>query len=240
MRVSAGFLGRRPSLSRATCGSFESSLPLPFEEFMPNCVRLRCSLAKWRFGYSAVALSLGLSIACFSGSAQGQTYQVIHNFTGGADGASPLAALTPTRAGNFYGTTNAGGQGWGGVFELSSLGTIWNLVPLHTFTAIPANSNDTGNGGVRSDSPVVIGSDGDLYGVTEAGGNPLWSCGTVFKMSGGADPPAGHWTYNVIYQFGGDPDGCGPSGPVIFDRAGNIYGTTLHGGRVSLHRRNGI
>ena len=52
--------------------------------------------------------------------AQAQTYTVLHTFTGGNDGAMPIAGLTMDAAGNFYGATYVGGTTNSGVvFKLT-------------------------------------------------------------------------------------------------------------------------
>ena len=58
---------------------------------------------------SAAALMLVPSLA------QAQTFKVIHSFTGGGDGAGPFSNLVMDKAGNLYGTTSAGGAGFGTV-----------------------------------------------------------------------------------------------------------------------------
>jgi hypothetical protein len=56
---------------------------------------------------------------------------VLYNFTDGSDGAYPEQTLTSDHAGNFYGTTIAGGLGYGIVFELSPNGSGgWNEIIL--------------------------------------------------------------------------------------------------------------
>lgn len=87
-------------------------------------------------------------------SAQVQTYSIIHNFTGGDDGATPRAGLTIDAAGNFYGTTAEGGTGYGIVFELKRSGSGWVLTPLYSFTG--------GNEGAHPWGRVAIGKDGTL------------------------------------------------------------------------------
>ena len=65
-------------------------------------------------------------VSSFPPPFQAQTYTVLHNFSGGADGASPYAGITIDAAGNLEGTALAGGLGYGTVFrlELLSLGTM--------------------------------------------------------------------------------------------------------------------
>ena len=62
-----------------------------------------------RFGKVTLSILFALTAFLFP-SAQAQTYQVIHSFTGGLDGANPEAGLTMDRAGNLYGTTYNGGR----------------------------------------------------------------------------------------------------------------------------------
>ena len=83
---------------------------------------------------------------------------------------------------------------------------------------------------------VIADSAGNFYGVTGYGGSgpcvlfgTATGCGTVFKLS----PPAqegGAWTETVLYNFQGGKDGDLPTGPLVFDSAGNLYGATEFGG----------
>src|SRR5579863_4717893 len=87
--------------------------------------------------------SLPLTLLCtlilFAGQlVHAQTFSVIHSFTGGGDGAYPLAGLTVGPAGNFYGTTFGGGNERGVVFQLTRHSADWVLTPLYTF----AGGND--------------------------------------------------------------------------------------------------
>jgi hypothetical protein len=95
---------------------------------------------------------------------------------------------------------------------------------IHTFTSVP-----------DGDSPVtglVSDAAGNLYGTTLAGGNDRCCLGTVFELS----PPTtagGAWVETILYRFRGDTDGSGPSGTLIFDKLGNLYGVTLGGPNLS-------
>jgi uncharacterized repeat protein (TIGR03803 family) len=118
-----------------------------------------------------------------------------------------------------YGTTSAGGVGGGGtayrLTEIQPNSDLWRVSVLHSFS--------TGNGPMAG---LTADSAGNLYGTTYGGGQA--DCGTVFKLSSGK---SNKWTYTILYSF--DPtqgDGCWPTGGVIFDSAGNLYGTTQWGG----------
>jgi len=75
---------------------------------------------------------------------------------------------------------------------------------------------------------------GKLYGSTVYGGNNQpdclgYGCGTVFELTNAA----GQWTENILYTFcpqSGCSDGANPNGGLIFDTAGNLYGSTIDGG----------
>jgi uncharacterized repeat protein (TIGR03803 family) len=151
----------------------------------------------------------------------GWTEFKIHNFGNGDDGARPEAGLIFDAAGNLYGTTHAGGtHGAGTVFELSPNGSGgWTEKVLHNFGA----DQDDGQG---PEGGLVFDSAGNLYGTTVAGGN--LDQGTAFEMTPNG---SGGWTERVIHNFGRGDDGNSPQGlSLIFDSAGNLYGTTNTGG----------
>jgi uncharacterized repeat protein (TIGR03803 family) len=71
---------------------------------------------------------------------------------------------------------------------------------------------------------LIFDATGNLYGTANAGG--AHGCGTVYELI----PKAGRgWTEKVLHNFHG-PDGVGPGANLIFDAAGNLYGTTFYGG----------
>jgi len=82
---------------------------------------------------------------------------------------------------------------------------------------------------------LIADKTGNLYGTTTYGGSSacdLYGCGTVFQLQRPAKP-GDPWTKNTIYTFAGSPDGLWPSaGHMVFDKAGNLYGTTQYGGNA--------
>ena len=179
----------------------------------------------------AVAVRLALVIPLIM-TAEAQTFNVLHSFTGGGDGASPGAGLTIDKAENFYGVTEHGGpggpNGYGTVFKFTHKGSSWTLTSLYSF----ADDDDGASPGAR----VVIGPNGTLYGTTSyGGGNGCGGngCGTVFNLRPPLSAPISvlsSWTEAVLHRFSGGTDGALPIGDLVFDQAGNIYGTTAGGG----------
>lgn len=185
---------------------------------------------------TTVLLAMAIVLAFAAAAAHAQTFSVIHTFTGGGDGASPVTGLTMDAAENLYGTASNGGtinascpSGCGTLFKLKRSGSGWILAPFYRFTG---GENDGGNPAGR----VSIAHDGTLYGSTGAGGGNGCSfgrgCGTVFHLTPPPTAPGtalASWNVRLLHQFTGD-DGSAPQGDLTFDRSGNIYGTTLTGG----------
>ena len=151
----------------------------------------------------------------------GWSESVIHAFSGGGDGKYPYGDLIFDSSGNLYGTAFQGGRGYGVVFELepNSKGR-WAEKVLHSFANAPAGNPVAG---------LVMDSAQNLYGTTLLGETESacgGGCGTLFKLS----PSAGGWSYKVLHRFGQGTDGYHPSGDLILDASGNIYGTTQAGG----------
>jgi len=136
-------------------------------------------------------------------------------------GALPLSPLIADVAGNLYGTTDRGGKGYGTVFELSppTIGQIaWTEKVLFAFNR---TDGDGPQGGLVADGA------GNLYGTTAGGAGKGY--GTVFELSPPA-PGKTAWTEKVLASFDGI-NGEFPVGGLIADKAGDLYGTTSHGGK---------
>jgi uncharacterized repeat protein (TIGR03803 family) len=154
----------------------------------------------------------------------GWTEKILHQFTNNAkDGYQPRTSLVMDSAGNLYGTTAAGGvHGFGTVFELTpKAGGLWIEKVLFSFYL---QTGGLPYGGLTLDAA------GNLYGTTSDGGAYHNTCGTVFELK---HPSAGVWSQQVLHVFNLDGvDGCSPQASLIFDAAGNLYGTTIYGGNA--------
>jgi uncharacterized repeat protein (TIGR03803 family) len=145
----------------------------------------------------------------------------LHSFNG-ADGSNPYSNLIQGSDGNFYGTaifggnlsdcTNNAAPGCGVVFKITPSG---KMTTLYEFTG--------GSDGANPYSGLVQGSDGSLYGTTQANGTFGLCCGTIFKITTSG-------VLTTIYRFDGSTDGDLPSFPLLEGSDGNFYGTTDNGG----------
>ncbi len=151
---------------------------------------------------------------------------VLYSFVGGLDGANPVAGLVADSHGNLYGTTEYGGAGQGGV----GVGTVFKLTPGGggTYTESVLYAFKGNYHGVDVELPfggLVLDAAGNLYGTGWNGGACF--AGGVFKLA----PSGGGWVESLIHNFHcTTADGANPLAGLVFDRAGNLYGTTGQGG----------
>ncbi len=145
----------------------------------------------------------------------------LYVFQGKPHAGGAYGSLLAGSNGELYGITNQGGtRNAGAVFEVSSSGAEQ---VLHSFRG--------GNDGAGSESGLIAGNGGVLYGMTDFGGGastcPLSNgCGTVFETV----PNDSGYTEHVLYAFKGPPDGAEPLGNLYLDKSGTLYGTTNSGG----------
>jgi uncharacterized repeat protein (TIGR03803 family) len=147
--------------------------------------------------------------------------KLLHSFdNNGVDGYNVPSTLVFDAAGNLYGTTFQGGAyNYGIVFKLTPGTGGWTETRLHDFDL-------DGTDGINPYGGLTIDALGNLYGTTSGGGS--LKGGAVFELS---PQPGGGWSEAVLYSFDLDSaDGNDPYDTLIFDAAGNLYGTTLNGG----------
>jgi hypothetical protein len=165
---------------------------------------------------------------------------VLYSFQGIPDGIYPVGGVVFDVSGNLYGaTTDGGSDSCGGIAQC---GTVYQLQPpsqkggswtesvLYVFQGLSVGDGMTPAGG------VILDTAGNLFGTTAYGGAGHClllggdvGCGTVYELT----PPTQKgdaWTETVIYSFQGGNDGFVPSGNLVFDAAGNLYGATYYGG----------
>jgi len=157
----------------------------------------------------------------------------LYHFRGGDDGSWPNAGVTIGPDGTLYGTTTAGGGGPCTYAGIPGCGTVYHMQPpAHVCQAVSCPWDETVlyafQGGTDVGNPyneVTFDATGNLYGAVTYGG--------VFPYGGGVyslTRSQGGWTYNLLYEFPGSPNGGESFAPLLFDQAGNILGTTLQGG----------
>jgi uncharacterized repeat protein (TIGR03803 family) len=164
--------------------------------------------------------SMRLRLALLTGTlliatAYAQTFKVLYSFSF-TDGSLPNGNLLLDAQGNLYGTTvEGGGSNRGIIFKLDSTG---HLTTLYSFTG--------GSDGGLPIGGVIADAAGNLYGVTSLDGDPICSCGTVYKLQTDG-------TLTVLHAFKGGTDGAQNEGQPelgVIDVEGNLYGSASFGG----------
>lgn len=166
---------------------------------------------------------VGLVFELMPGTGGSWAEKVLYNFNV-TDGLRPAGGLLFGASGNLYGTTEYGGaNGYGTVYELKrGTGGNWTETVLYSFA-------NNGTDGAYPTASLIADAAGNLYGTTSNGTTAFG--GTVFELTRGS---GGSWTESVLHSFANNgSDGYAPLGAVIFDRFGNLYGTTEFGGAHS-------
>jgi len=160
-------------------------------------------------------IALGIVCSLATARAYGQTFTILHTFTGNPDAGYPVAGVVLDR-GNIYGATMFDGANQAGaVFRIDDDG---NETVLHSFGSSHSD-------GVFPQAGLVADAEGNVYGTTGGGGTH--GAGTVFKIDSKGQ-------YSVVYSFkttGGDAKN--PAAGLVLDQAGNLYGTSPSGGAAA-------
>jgi uncharacterized repeat protein (TIGR03803 family) len=160
---------------------------------------------------------------------EGGQHTILYNFcslANCADGVNP-SGLVEAPSANFYGTTNSGGLFSNKANCTNGCGTFFEITPVGLTTLYNFCSQTNCSDGAAPQSGLIQGTDGNFYGVTEAGG--AYSSGTAFKIT-----PGGKLTtlYSFCAHSSGETclDGSSPVGALIQAGNGDFYGTTWAGG----------
>lgn len=148
----------------------------------------------------------------------------LYSFHGGTESSFPLARVVFGPDGTLYGTTEGNAEGYrgdyGSVFHLTPPATPcktvlcpWTKTTLYRFMG-------SSDGAAPAFGDLTFDQAGNIYGTTAGGGT--YYRGVVFKLT----PSTGGWIETVLWNFTGGSDGGIPENGVIFDSAGNLYGTT--------------
>ena len=167
-----------------------------------------------------------------SHNGSGWRLTTLYGFTSSPDGARPFAEVVFGTDGSLYGTTFAGGVATG-CSPYTMCGTVFKVRPpatpprsildpwtetvLYRFASRALDA-------FEPNGPLVSDQAGNMYGTTTYGG--AYGYGAVYELA----PSAGGWTETILHNFSGGSDGRWPYGALIFDHAGNLYGTTWQGG----------
>jgi uncharacterized repeat protein (TIGR03803 family) len=221
--------------SRVVC-----SLARESRTYTGSCIAMIHKNCFPRLAHIALISTLTLTFALPASAAWKE--KVLYSFQGGAnDGSYPYGSVIFDKQGNLYGVLQdfggdscapLGGE-CGAVYRLSppaQKGGSWTETLLYEFQGKGANDGESPNSG------LIMDKSGNLYGLTAYGGTGNCTllglsagCGTVYKLS----PPkqkGGAWTETILYSFPSATQGYVPIGDLVFDSAGNLYGSTLFGG----------
>jgi uncharacterized repeat protein (TIGR03803 family) len=177
---------------------------------------------------SVLALIALLSSLALVQSAQAQTFTILHSFSypTSFDGEYPYGNLIQDGSGNLYGSTY-----WGGDYNFGSgFGTLFTVNASTGYVQMYEFTGTSGGNFVDGANPfagLVAGTSSMLYGTAYDGGASGYGIVYSFDLDGKEE--------TVLHNFNnGKSDGAFPSGGLIVDAKGNLYGTTAEGGRFGL------
>ena len=188
-----------------------------------NLAKMMCIAVVWSAAISTLAAAQTFT--------KSVTFTTLFTFDGGTNGGNPAGPLVQARDGNLYGTTYDGGANTYANCPAANCGTFFKISPGGKLTTLYnfCSQANCADGGAPS-GPLVLGADGDFYGITEVGGtgagcSASGACGTAFKIT-----PSGVLT--TLYNWCSQPscaDGAyvllAEPGTFVQATDGNFYGT---------------
>ena len=167
------------------------------------------------YGIMALGGSNNLGII-FSLDTSTNAFLAVHNFDSASgyynNSVSGNVSLIQASNGLLYGMTKSGGTNHGGVIFSFDINT-------NTYTVLYNFQTTTG---INPNGRLLLASDGNLYGLTTAGGAN--NNGVVFKFN------TSTYAYTDVFDFNGTSTGGAPNGSLIQASDGKLYGTTYGGG----------
>jgi uncharacterized repeat protein (TIGR03803 family) len=165
----------------------------------------------------------------------GRNYKetVLYSFSG-ADGMQPYSTLVSDTSGALYGTASGGAHRYGVVFKLTPNGQQFAESIAYAFQGFSDGAEPT--------SSLTLDGQGSIYGATASGGYLFGcdlgregGCGVIYKLV----PSGSVYNESVLFAFAHLPDGYIPSGSLLVDDLGDVFGTTTIGGVRECYNGNG-
>jgi uncharacterized repeat protein (TIGR03803 family) len=178
---------------------------------------------------SEVLAITAVMLVLVEGAWAGSKYKVLYTFGSLPDGQNPNPGLVLDSAGNLYGATYLGGDSQGVDCGGPGCGTIFKLAPNADGSWTESIVYDFSGTGSAFPGGLIFDPSGNLYGTTQVGpADGEGGTGSVFEFN---PNPDGSWTYNLLFAFVTLINGTYPNYALVFDSAGNLYGSTLEGGQ---------
>jgi uncharacterized repeat protein (TIGR03803 family) len=149
----------------------------------------------------------------FGLNTDGTGFTWLHRFGTFPPESSPRAPLVLAPNGDLLGTTDNGGRNSNGILF------VITEQPNYLRGIDPANPPASPP---RQMNGLVAGTDGFLYGTSQAGGSS--NLGAIFRIA------ADGYGLTNLYSFGGGTDGRSPRTGLVSGRDGFLYGTAYLGG----------
>lgn len=166
-------------------------------------------------------------------TSSGYIDRVVYSFKGKPDGATPYGSLVSDAAGAIYGVTLDGGTGTCFDNPRGECGTVFKLTPERNgyVESVVHDFQGGASDGKFPVSPLVLGRQGQIFGVTQGGGayqqeNCALCSGVAFELV----PGSGGYTEQILHSFGSRTDGGGPGTGLLRTTDGALYGGTWFGG----------